>query len=157
MQCVAMRRPFLLAVAAVMAGSCSAGDSQSPEDRADDLLEWSQRNPPVSDATWRGVEKLICRPELLDVCSSKVCVPHRIAGKPPVVISWKPGSGEYQRCDPKGGGCDTYKPTITYSGSFMHAALPSNGLMFWLTASGEYREIANMAEDRRAKGTPLAG
>jgi hypothetical protein len=141
-----MTRKLILAIAAML-GSCSAGDSQSLDDQANDLIDWSRRNPPVSEATWRGVGKLVCRPELLDVCGSKACLARKLDGKPPVIISWNPGSGEYQRCDPKGGGCDTYQPSISYAGSFMHAALPSNGIMFWLTASGEYREIANMRTD----------
>lgn len=147
MQCIAMKCAFILIISTAILGGCSAGDSQSVEDQASDLIEWSRRNPPVSEGTWRGIGKMVCRPERLDVCGSKACLGREIDGKPPVVISWEPGSGEYQRCDPKGGGCDTYQPTITYSGSFMHAALPTNGLMFWLTASGEYREIANMATD----------
>ncbi len=147
MQCTVMTRALLLAIAAAMLANCSAGDSQSLDDQANDLIDWSRRNPPVSEATWRGVEKLVCRPERLDICGSKACLARKIDGKPPVAISWRPASGEYQRCDPKGGGCDTYQPTISYSGSFMQAALPSNGLMFWLTASGEYREIANRLTD----------
>lgn len=142
-----MIRTPILTIVAAMLGGCSAGDNPSLDDQANDLIEWSKRNPPVSDSTWRGVEKLVCRPERLDVCGDKTCLAHKIDGKPPVVISWKPATGEYQRCDPKGGGCDTYQATISYSGSFMHAALPSNGLMFWLTASGEYREIANRLTD----------
>lgn len=142
-----MIRTPILTIVAAMLGGCSAGDNPSVEDQANDLIEWSRRNPPVSEATWRGVEKLVCRPERLDVCGNEACFARKIDDKPPVVISWKPAAGEYQRCDPKGGGCDTYQPTISYSGSFMHAALPSNGLMFWLTASGEYREIANMRTD----------
>lgn len=147
MHYIAMMRTPILTIVVAMLASCSAGDSQSLDDQANDLIEWSRRNPPVSETTWRGVEKLVCRPEALDVCGSKACLAQKIDGKPPVVISWKPGTGEYQRCDPKGGGCDAYQPTISYSGSFMHAALPSNGLMFWLTASGEYREIASLATD----------
>lgn len=141
-----MRASILIIFSTIMSG-CSAGDSQSGGDKAAELMEWSRRNPWVSESTWRGIGKMVCRPERLDVCGSKACLAREIDGKPPVVISWEPGSGEYQRCDPNGGECVTYRPTIAYSGAFMKAALPSNGLMFWLTASGEYREVANDATD----------
>lgn len=145
MQCMAMIRALIL-ITTVILGGCSSGDRQSPDDVAKDLIEWSRANRPVSADTWRSVEKMICRPERLDVCGSKTCVGRELGGKTPVVI-WEPTSGRYQRCDPNGGGCDTYQPVISFSGSFMRATLPSNGLMFWLTASGEYREIANLATD----------
>lgn len=147
MQCAAMKPTLAFAVVVTILGGCSDGENQALDDQARDMIEWSRRNPPVSEATWRGVQKLVCRPELLDVCDSKGCRSRNVDGNPPVIISWKPASGEYQRCDPKGAGCDTYQPTISYSGSFMLAGLPSNGVMFWLTASGEYREVANLATD----------
>ena len=138
-----MTRTFILAVASVLSG-CSGEASQTLDDQANDLLNWSKRNPAVSVSTWRGTSKLVCRPKRLDVCDGEKCIPRMIEGKPPVIIQWKPQSREYLRCDPQGSDCNTYRPTISYSGSFMQAALPENGVMFWLTASGEYREIANM-------------
>lgn len=146
MQCVDMMRPLSLIIAMALLGGCSPSDSQSVNDQANDLIEWSRRNPPVSEGTWHAIGKLVCRPKRLDVCGSETCVARKLSDKSPIVI-WEPTSGRYQRCDPNGEGCDTYQPTITYSGSFMRATLPSNGLMFWLTASGEYREIANLATD----------
>lgn len=147
MHCVAMTRALILASVVAFLGACSAGNSSTLDDQANELIEWSRNNPPVSEATWRGIGKMVCKPERLDVCGSDACLPRGIDGKPPVIVSWKPLNGEYKRCDPQRGSCDTYQPTISYSGSFMQAALPSNGLMFWLTASGEYREIANLATD----------
>lgn len=134
--------PLALALAA-----CSASDTASLDDDAEDMIEWSRRNPPVSETTWGRVDQIVCTPKRLDVCSSKGCIARDLDGKPPIIVRWRPVSGEYQRCDPKAGGCDSYKPVISYSGSFMRAALPANGLMFSLTASGEYREIATLATD----------
>ena len=111
------------------------------------MLAWSRLNPPVSEATWNGIDQVVCTPKRLDVCTCKGCTARDLNGKPPIIVRWAPISGEYERCDPNFGSCDKYTPVISYSGSFMRAALPTNGLMFSLTASDEYREIATLATD----------
>jgi hypothetical protein len=141
-----MEKPYLIPLV-MMISACSPNDHTALDESAEDMGEWSQRNPPVSETTWSRVDQVVCTAKRLDVCSSKGCTARDLNGKPPIIVRWLPTSGEYQRCDPNVGGCDSYTPVITYSGSFMRAALPANGLMFSLTASGEYREIATLATD----------
>lgn len=121
-----------------------AGCSDAGED-VTDMIAWSKRNPPVSAATWQGVDKLVCTPKLLDVCGDKDCRAIDISTKPPIRLMWEPSTGRYQRCDDKG--CDPYMPQVAYSGSFANVAVPESGTIFRLTASGEYREIANLRTD----------
>ena len=127
--------------------ACSGGDGPSSDDQARDLVEWSKRNPPVSEDTWRGVSRLLCKPTLLDVCDDKECRSQKFASEVPVVVTWQPATGEYRRCDSTGQDCDTYRSQVSYSGSFANVSLPENGSMFWVTASGQYREIANRVTD----------
>ena len=49
-----------------ISGGCSDSD-----DNAMELIKWSQRNPPVSADTWRGVGRLTCKPTKLDVCNNE--------------------------------------------------------------------------------------
>ena len=46
----------------------SASDAQ-----AEKLFAWSAQNPFVSENTWKGVAKLVCRPARLEVCGPEGC------------------------------------------------------------------------------------
>jgi hypothetical protein len=140
-------RPIAAVAVTAFLMACSAGNSQSSDAQALDLIEWSKRNPPVTEDTWRGVSKLLCKPTLLDVCDDSECRSQKIGSEVPVVVTWQPDTGEYRRCNSTGQDCDTYQPQVSYSGSFANVVLPANGLMFRVTASGEYREIANLMTD----------
>lgn len=124
----------------LLPSACSGG---SPEP-AEDLVEWSRANPPVSAQTWATVDELQCVPHSLDVCSQHDCQPKIIDQEPPVIVVWNPSTGEYRRCDRTGGNCDTYQSETHYSGSFANVVVPAHASVFRITASGEYREIANL-------------
>lgn len=144
-----MRGALLIAMLAALSG-CGMGKGQSADDQAAEIVEWMQRNPPVSKATWRGISKLVCKPRRLDVCDNRSCRSKQFGdgGQPiPVLLQWYPSEGEFQRCDADGGSCDTYHPAVSYSGSFANIVAPENALMFRLTASGEYREIASLGNE----------
>lgn len=58
-----MMRGATLAILLAAISGCGMSKGQSPNDQAAEMIEWMQRNPPVSQATWRGVAKLECRPQ----------------------------------------------------------------------------------------------
>lgn len=142
-----MKRAPLILVAMIALGGCSAGNSQPLEDQMRDMIEWSRRNPDVSEATWRDVRRLVCKPELVDVCDRQECRNRKFTSDVPVVLSWSPSNGEYKRCDPKTRECHTYHPEVSYGGPFANIVMPENAVIFRLTASGEYREIANLVNE----------
>lgn len=135
---------WLFCLGAVGLAGCSNSNS-SADARAGQLIEWSKRNPEVSPATWRATEKLECKPKLLDVCNDGGCRGIDTTKNPPITLTWYPNKGSYKRCDGKS--CGTYKPLVSYSGSFANVVMPENAIVFRLTASGEYREVLHLATD----------
>lgn len=134
-----------IALAISVTGGCSDTDGSDRDAKASDMIAWSQRNPPVSAETWRGVGRLVCKPTKLDVCDNMECRPIDISAKAPITVLWEPNAGRYQRCDDAG--CDSYQPHVSYNGSYAEVSLPENATMLRLTASGEYREITNLHTD----------
>ena len=110
------RKPIVIFILAALTG-CGMATGQSQDDQAREMLDWMQRNPPVSEATWRGVSKLECRPHLLDVCDTRSCKSKQFSeggGRAPVLLKWFPAEKKFQRCGPDGGSCDTYSPAVSY-------------------------------------------
>jgi hypothetical protein len=128
------QRIWVLALAVV--GGCNQRDSGSFETQGDNLVEWSQRNPYVSEQTWAGVQSLKCEVKSAKRCGPKDCV----SFKPTTFVRWHPADKKYERC---GGSqpCDVYTPEVSYSGAFANIAFPQNGFMARLTASGEFVEV----------------
>lgn len=130
--------------------ACGTGTGQPPDDQSQEMVGWLQRNPPVSETTWRGVSKLQCKPKNLDICGPTSCRSKQFddkAAPPPVLLRWMPAEKTFQRCDADGGACDTYHPVVSYSGSFANIVDPEHALLFRLTASGEYREITSLGNE----------
>lgn len=145
-----MMRSATLAILLAAISGCGMSKGQSANDQAAEMIEWMQRNPPVSQATWRGIAKLECRPQFLDVCGGRSCKSKQFdagGNQAPVLLRWLPAEQTFQRCDPDGASCDTYNPVVSYSGSFANIVAPENAMMFRLTASGEYREVVSLGND----------
>lgn len=133
-----------LALGAALLASCQVSTDQ--EDKASELIEFGLRNPPVSPRTWAGVSKLACTPTKLDVCDEAECRSVKVdANKPPFTVNWYPADAKFERCDKNG--CDVHQAPVSYGGSFASINLPARDHIFRVTASGEYREIANLLND----------
>lgn len=133
-----------LAIIVLALSGCS--ESRSADGKAQALTDLSKNSDFVSDDTWRSVEKVTCRPAHLDACNGSGCQRKEVAQNPPVMVVWKPKSGDYQRCDADGGNCDSYRPVVSHSGLFTNLVLPQNATIFRMTSDGTYREIANLVD-----------
>lgn len=139
-----MKIGWLLPALTLCVWGCEKASSTDPSRSVDSMLQWSKTNPTVTEETWRGVSRLSCTPTLVDVCDNDRCLSRKFSGDHPVVVNWFPQKGEYQRCDAKGQGCNSYRPQVHYSGSFANLTVPESAVVFRVTASGEYREVASM-------------
>lgn len=138
---------WLLPLLMPLLWSCERAPDAEPSRSVEAATRWSKANPTVTEETWRGVISLVCTPSLVDVCDNEQCRSRRFKGDHPVVVRWLPQKGEYQRCDAKGHGCDAYRTEVHFSGSFANVSVPESALIFRVTGSGEYREIANLATE----------
>lgn len=91
----------------------------------------------ASAETWRGVPQLVCKPTRMDICGADGCETER----PTIEVRWEP-EGAYQRCDAKG--CDSYPPTVSYSGIWTEISLPENGNLTKIASDGSYLEVATL-------------
>lgn len=126
---------------ALVALALVACDRKEADEGADDLIAWLKANPSVSEATWRNAGVLVCRPKSGQSCGRKSCV----ETEPKVFARWTPAAGTYERCDADGS-CQSFRPQISYSGSWTNIALPENGMLARVTASGEYTEVATIMD-----------
>lgn len=136
---------FAIGSVVLLLGGCSDPENTPMDADLVDLIKWSELNPPVSEDTWRGVKRVVCKPAMLDVCNNETCRSIDVPDDPPITVTWYPAEGLISRCDRQN--CDEYKPQMSYSGSFANVAAPANAMIFRVTASGEYREILNLARD----------
>lgn len=133
-----MRRLIALAALGTICG-CGEGAKQG-DDEVNEMIGWMGRNPPVSDATWSGVQLLECRPTRVDICKPEGCS----EGKPVAWQKWEPRTSIYSRCTEDG--CDDYTAQVSYSGSWANIVVPESAFMARITASGEYYEIATQMD-----------
>lgn len=128
---------FILAAFAI-AGCDSGGGA---DEQVAEMVEWSERNPPVSEDTWAGVRALTCRPQKMEVCGNEGCKPQDAK----VWLEFAPKAGIVSRCD--SGGCDDYTAEVSYSGSWATITIPGRASFAKITASGEYIEVASLMQE----------
>lgn len=118
-----------------MAG-CNDRATGSFETQGENLIEWSQRNPYVTEQTWAGVKSLKCEATMAKRCGPNDCK----SFKPSTFVRWRPAEKRYERC---GGNqpCDVYDAQIAYSGAWANIAVPDSGFMARMTASGQFVEV----------------
>jgi hypothetical protein len=119
------------------AGACDQQNTGSfAEQSAENLAEWSNSNPDVSDQTWANVQSLECR-----MSSGRICGPQGCKSlKPVTYVRWHPHTKQYQRC---GGDspCDSYAAQVSYSGAWANIAVPERSMLARITASGQFVEV----------------
>lgn len=130
-------KAILVSLAFGFSAGCSDQD-QTPT--GVDPAQWLNENPLANEKTWANVSELICKPTVMDICGPKECK----QSDPKTFVVWKPSVDEYQRCDDTG--CDTYTPSVAYSGSFTNIALPNNGLLFKVSTDRHYVEVATLMD-----------
>jgi len=126
----------LSAVLLLLSASCNEGRTGSySEQSANNLVDWSNSNPFVSDRTWASVQTLECQMSSGQVCGPQGCK----SLKPVTYVRWHPNTKQYQRC---GGDspCDSYEAQVSYSGAWANIAMPERSIMARLTASGQFLE-----------------
>lgn len=132
---------MIMLISTALLVACSPAPTSDINEQANDLLELARENPvDVSDATWRGKGTLMCRPATKNICTQRGCE----SGPAEVWSKVTPSSGDYRRCDRKG--CDAYRTEVTHSGIWTTLARPENSLLFKVTASGRYVEVASTGD-----------
>jgi len=130
------RAPLILA--ALLVAGC--------DDRSDtfaggsDPSEWLANNPLATQDTWAGVDRVVCKPSVLDVCGAEECRPT----EPKSYVVWRPQRHEYQRCDDNG--CDTYAAEESYSGAFVYVTPAPRTALLKVATGGSFTEVASLMD-----------
>lgn len=133
-----VKRSFILLLLALVA----CNDRYASDEDVNAILDYGKAHPPVSDATWRDVAVLECRPKSVAVCDEEGC---KDGGEPKVFSRWKPATGVYERCDGVAP-CSSFNATVSHSGAFTNIGLPQNGMLTRVTGSGAYVEVATLLD-----------
>lgn len=125
-------RRILFLFCAVIISSCRE-EKNPPVGFEPELL-----HSPALPMTWQRVRSLICKPVVMDFCTPKSCEPR----KPMAFQVWHPNTGKYDRCDDDG--CSTFDGEVTYSGSYANVTFSGRSLLFKVSSSNKFIEIATL-------------
>jgi hypothetical protein len=125
---------FLLHVFALTSCANEKADPQAADLERLSSLTWA------SDETWNHIERAVCDPSALDVCTLEDCSPQ----EPNVQLIWRPMSDMFERCTATG--CDTYQPTKSYSGVYTNLAFEGRSLLFKIASDGQFSEVAALGD-----------
>ena len=124
---------------AMFAGACQS--SPANNSAGEDVSEFMNRLPPVSETTWQSVGTLECRPTVADVCGANGCQRNEPAGG---WTRWTPATRTYERCDRNG--CDRYEARVDYAGSFATITLPGRATFARLTGRNAFMEVVTQMD-----------